>query len=185
MGRMPQQFEKNEEKMRQLIQYISQSCASQSNYGKTRLCKTLYLADSLYFLQYGKPITGWRYIRMPHGPFPENIDAEYEKMTDLGMLQMQVVKDGYLYPLHKPVNLQLPNLDVFTPQEIAIVDHVIEQLEDMSATYLSEMTHLGAWKFAKRHEEIPYESFHLDTSTLTPMEVDRGIEVAKVHGLLT
>lgn len=185
MDRMPQKFTPDQEKMRQLIQYISQRCASQSNFGKTKLCKTLYFADSLCFLHLGYPITGWEYIRMPHGPFPDGIEAEYEEMIDLGMLQMQIVKGDYLYPLHKPVNLQLPNLDVFTSQEISIVNSVIEQLEDMSGSYLSDVTHLGAWKFAKEREKIPYESFHLDTNALTPMEEVLGIEVAKAHGLLT
>lgn len=185
MSRMPQKFEPNKKKMRQLIQYISQRCANQSNFGKTKLCKILYFADSLFFLHHGKPITGWRYIRMPHGPFPDGIEAEYDTMIELGMLQMQVLKGDYLYPLHKPVNLQLPDLDVFTSQEINTVEWVINQLENLSGSRLSEATHLGAWKFAHEREEIPYESFHLDTNELNQLEVDRGMEIAREHGLLT
>ena len=33
MSRMPHRFEPNKEKMRELIQYVSQSCTTQNNYG--------------------------------------------------------------------------------------------------------------------------------------------------------
>lgn len=185
MSRTPQEFKPDHEKMRQLILYISQNCAGQSNYGKTKLYKTLFFADSLSFLHTGKPITGWRYVRMPYGPFPDVIEAELDSMIESRLLQMQMVKGDYLYTLHKPVNLQAPDLDAFSPQEIVIINHVIEELEGLSGSYLSESTHRGAWKFVSQGEEIPYESFHLDTNPLTETEIIRGMEIAEEHELLT
>ena len=184
MSRTPRNFDSNQEKMRQLIQYISQCCADQSNYGKTKLLKTLYFADSLHFLRYGEPITGWKYIRMPHGPFPDNIESELNSMIDAGLLPMQMTRRNHLYQMHKPVNLQEPDLDEFSPQEIDVVNYVIHKLETLSGTNLSEFSHLGAWKFARQGEEIPYESFHLDTTPLTETEMILGREVARKHDLL-
>ncbi len=184
MSRIPEKFEPDKEKMRQLIQYISQSCASQENYGKTKLCKTLYFADSLCFLHTGKPITGWNYIKMPHGPYPDGIEDELDSMIDSGLLQIQVARGDHLHRIQKPVNLADPNLDVFSPQEIDIVSQVIQQLENLSGSYLSEISHLGAWKFAEQGHVIPYESFHLDTHALSETEKIRGMEVAVEHGLL-
>ncbi|MDE2852530.1 MAG: Panacea domain-containing protein [Chloroflexota bacterium] len=184
MSRMPRKFKPNRQKMRQLILYISQNCARQSSYGKTKLFKTLYFADSLSFLHSGEPITGWRYVRLPYGPFPDVIDAELQAMIESKLLQMQIVGGDYLYPLQKPVNLKEPDLSEFSPQEIVIVNHVIQELENLSGTYLSESTHRGAWKFVSQGEEIPYESFHLDTHPLTEPEIIRGMEVAGEHGFL-
>ena len=185
MSRMPQEFKPDQEKMRQLILYISQNCADQSNYGKTKLYKTLFFADSLSFLYTGKPITGWKYVRLQYGPFPNNIEAELHSMIESRLLQIQMVEGSYLHTLHKPVNLQKPNLDVFSPKEVHIINLVMQELEGLSGSYLSEYTHRGAWKFANQGEEIPYESFYLDTSPLTEAEITRGMEVAKEHGLLT
>lgn len=184
MERRPQVFTPDQKKMHELIQYISQQCASQANYGKTKLCKTLYYADSLSFAHLGQPITGWSYIKMPYGPYPDNIEFEFESMISRDQLQMQATGGYYFHPKQKPVNLREPDLDVFSPQEISLVNFVIREIEDLSGTHLSNISHLGPWKFAGDGEEIPYESFHLDVSPLTAEEHIRGLEVAAEHDLL-
>lgn len=183
MERRPQVFTRNQEKMHELIQYISQQCASQDNYGKTKLCKTLFYADSLSFAHLGKPITGWSYIKMPYGPYPDNIESEFVSMISEGQLQIQVAGGYPFSPKQKPVNLREPDLDMFSPQEISVIDYVIRRIEDLSGTHLSNISHSGAWKFAGDGEEIPYESFYLDVSPLTAEEHIRGLEVAAEHDL--
>lgn len=185
MSRKLSKFSPNKDKMRELILYISQSCATQHNFGKTKLVKTLYFADVFSFLRSGQPITGWAYIRMPYGPFPDDIESELEGMIRSNQLQIQAARASSWYEVQKPVNLREPNLSLFTPDEIHVVNGVIRQLEGLSGSTLSEISHVMAWKFAREGEEIPYESIHLDTRPLTDAEIIRGMEIAEEHGLVT
>jgi len=184
MRRRPRTFESNQKKMHQLIQYISQQCASQNNFGKTKLCKILHFADSVSFVVGGEPITGWEYVRMPYGPYPDNFEYELESMISSGQLQMQVTSEFPGYSKKKPVNIQEPDLTVFSAQEIAIVNYVIREFEDLTGSQLSELSHGGAWKFASQGETIPYESFLLDLGELSPEEIHRGMEVAEEYAVL-
>lgn len=185
MERQPQTFESDPKKMHQLILYISQKCANQGNFGKTKLCKILHFADSTSFMFGDEPITGWEYVRMPYGPYPNNIESEFESMCDSGLLHMQPISEMPGYPRQKPVNLKEPDLTIFSAQEISIVDHTIERFENLTGTELSELSHGGAWRFAVQGEVIPYETFFLDLSELTPEEIHRGLEVAREYELLT
>jgi hypothetical protein len=184
LHRQLQYFEANEEKLKQLILYISQKCADQGGFGSTKLNKILYFADFLVYANTGKPLTGVEYQRLQWGPAPRRMKPILQEMSNAGQLAMQdtVV---LTYTRKKPVNLVSPDLGHFSAREIAIVDDVIDHLEDLTADQASRFSHdWGGWKYASDGATIPYESVFVGNEPLTPGDEQRGLEIAREHGLL-
>ncbi len=185
MTRTPRSFTGNEEKLRQLILYVSQKCADHPEFGSTKLNKIVYFADFITYANTGKPLTGVEYQRLKHGPAPRRMKPVLDSMRRNWQLVMQEVQDAGNYIAKRPVNLVSPDLDSFTAKEIATVDHVIEHLEELTASAASRVSHdWGGWKYAHDGETIPYESVFIDNKPLTQEEQVRGLEVAREHGLL-
>ena len=57
MTRTLRLFAENEEKLRQLILYVSQKCANHPGFGLTKLNKIAYFADFLVFANTDNPLT--------------------------------------------------------------------------------------------------------------------------------
>ena len=85
--------------------------------GKTKLMKLLYFADFDHFEQYDQPITGARYIRLDHGPVPDDARNTMRNMLQSGDLtESKVAVGGYdrfAYAASREFN---PS--VFTPEEL-------------------------------------------------------------------
>lgn len=185
MSRQPKSYPLNEEKQENLILYLSQRCSNQHDYGKTKLCKLLYLSDFLSFAEYREPITGCEYIRMPYGPYPDGFGNTLDLMEEDGKLALQKFPYVQNEAQEKPVNLVEPDLSLFSAHEISIIDQVVEAFGSKSGTSLSEFSHQLSWRFAHDREVIPYESIFVDTRPLTDEEIVRGQEVAARHGYAT
>ena len=178
------QFEPDEEKLRELILYVSQKCADQTGFGSTKLNKILYFADFISYKATGKPITGVEYQRLQWGPAPRRMKPVLDSMKDSGALGMQ--EDRFSGGgIKKPVNLVDPRLELFSGREISLIDYVIEKFEQFTAAETSLKSHIwGGWKYARDGEIIPYESVFVNNKPLTAEETERGLEIAKERGLL-
>ena len=182
MDRKPKSYPLNEDKLKNLILYLSQKCAGHSNFGKTKLCKLLYFSDFLNFAEYDEPITGCEYIRMPYGPYPDDFRHTLNSMIDDRQLALQKFQLAQDQVQEKPVNLEEPDLSLFSASEVSIIDSVIEKFASSSGTAMSEFSHRLGWKFARDREVIPYESIFIDTRPLTEEERVRGQEIAAEYG---
>ena len=185
MERKRRKFKENEEKLKQLILYVSQKYAGDSEFWSTKLNKILYFSDFSFYAHTGKPITGVSYQRLPYGPAPRRMKPVSREMIRNAQLAMQEVHDGLHYLTKKPVNLVSPELDHFSAEEIATVDDVIDRFRKSTAGAISQISHdWGGWKYAHDGQTIPYESVFIDNSPLTQEEHDRGLEIAKEHELM-
>jgi hypothetical protein len=80
------------------------------------------------------------------------------------------------------VNLREPNLDVFTPEQIALVDSIIEKLRGFTADEVSDLSHqMVGWKIAEPGESIPYESVYISAEPLTDADILRAGELLRAH----
>jgi hypothetical protein len=168
-----------EEKFREVILYIASKFNSDQDFGKTRLFKVLLYAEWQHYIATEETITGHTYVRGPHGPIPSRGDvilAELEERRDLAI--QQVSRGGY--PQRRPIPLRDANLDLFTAQEIAIIDQVIEEQRGMTATMISQQSHrdILAWEVARNGEPIPFETSWLAPRPLTPEEIAYGLQLA-------
>ena len=183
--RQPRTFQKKEDKLKQLILYISQKCAAKSNFGVTKLNKIVYFSDFIFYRDTGEPITGVEYQKLQRGPAPRRMKPVIDEMKIDGLLAIQESMDDDRYTVKKPVNLVGPNLDDFSAKEISMVDAVIEAIDTWTAKKTSNRSHeWGGWKYAILGDEIPYQSVFIDNEESTLEDNRHGVEVARRHGLL-
>jgi hypothetical protein len=150
-------------------------------FGATKLNKILYFSDFLAFARFGEPITGVEYQREKNGPVPKRLVPIRNEMIQSGELALQPLKLASGRIQHRTVNLREPDLNVFTPEQIALIDSIIEALRDSTAEEVSEISHrMVGWKIAEPGESIPDESVFVSDEPLTEADIQRGKELAKL-----
>ena len=170
-------------KLAELMLYVSAKSQEDQRFGATKLNKLLFYAEFMMFAKYGRPITGATYQRLDHGPAPRELPPIRRELTE-SRAAVIVPRDYFGLPQHALVPLREPNLALFAGEEIAMVDWVIEKCWHETAASLSAATHrLPGWIFANEGEDIPYSAVFLSKHPLTPHEVTRGEDVAKLLGL--
>jgi hypothetical protein len=176
-------WHENEARYRELVLYICQKCASDPKFGATKLNKILYFSDFLAYATLGEPITGFEYQRLPNGPAPRRMVPMRDEMKRRCDLGFQEVKLRGGRTQQRVVNLRGPDLSVFTAEQIALVDRIIEELWNLDAEEVSELSHrMMGWKLAGMNETIPYETVFISAEPLTESDVERARELrSMVH----
>jgi hypothetical protein len=177
-------FEPNEAKLAELILYISKKCADDPCFGATKLNKILYFADFLHYGNYGRPITGVEYQKLPYGPAPRRLVPVRDRLVENRDLGIQPVSLRSGSVQKKPVNLREPDLTLFTGTEIEQVDTVINGLSNHDTDTVSELSHrMVGWQVVGENETIPYSTVFISNPKLSDAEIERGMELAAKHGL--
>ena len=158
----------------ELVVYIASKLNDKPNYGSTLLGKALYFIDSVNYLKTGKPITELTYIKQEKGPTPNpnkflSIRDALVANGDLEKIEM----DYFGRTQQKFIAKREPNINVFTKEEIFLIDGVLESICDHNATEISELSHLFlAWNIAENKEELPFHSFLLDIEDPTDKDLE-------------
>lgn len=171
-----------EDRLRELILYIATRCQDDPKFGATKLNKILWWADFLAFGQRGKPITGVEYMRLPQGPAPRRFVPVRNAMQESGELAIAVVQTRGGYEQKRPVALRSAKLDLFSADDIAIVDSVIRVLRRKTARGVSRQSHGKAWEIAGDMESIPYEAIFLSDDPITRDDIARTRVLARQYG---
>lgn len=144
-------------KFKNVLLYILERCAGKPNVGETVLYKLLYFSDFNYYELYEEHLTGAKYRKLPFGPVPQKLDTIINQMIEKGQLQ-RVKTDYHGYPQIRYLPLEKPNLTELLASEKEIIDRVIEQMSDWSASAISNYSHKDMpWLASKEGEEINYE----------------------------
>ena len=123
---------------------------------KTNLNKLLFYSDLTAYYLYGSGISGAIYLNRPFGPVPngvENILEDLASQGDITRVDMPEVGQNAqrIFSEHVPS----PQL---SPDEIRVLDWVLDNYGHMSASELSELSHKEkAYKFTRPLEPIAYE----------------------------
>jgi hypothetical protein len=182
---MTQETKFQAEKFKELVLYVAGKSIEDSRFGATKLNKILFFSDFIAYAQYGEPITGARYQRLPRGPAPRELlpmQAEMEEASEAVIVSQK----RFNFIQKRLFALRDPDLSSFSAQEIALVDGVIDGLRGFDATNISALSHLVAvgWQLADEGDDIPYESVFISNQPPTPADVRRGQELAKENGWL-
>lgn len=150
-------------KFKNVLLYILERCAGKPNVGETVLYKLLYFSDFNYYELYEEHLTGAKYRKLPYGPVPQNLDTIIAQMIDRGQLK-RVKTEYHSYPQTRYLPLEKADLTELRASEKEIIDRVIEQMSDWSATTISNYSHKDMpWLASKEGEEINYElAFYRD-----------------------
>lgn len=147
----------NINKFMNVLLYILERCAGKPNVGETVLYKLLYFSDFNYYEQYEEHLTGSKYRKLPYGPVPQKLDTIIDQMIKADKLQrVKTIYHGYAQTRYLP--LVKANLTEFKASEKDVIDKVIEQMSDWSASAISDYSHKDMpWMASKEGEEIKYE----------------------------
>lgn len=144
-------------KFKNVLLYILEKCAGKPNVGETVLYKLLYFADFNYYETYEKHLTGAKYRKLPYGPVPQKLDAIINQMIDDRQIQ-RFKTDYYGLQQIRYLPLAKATLTELRASEKEVIDRVIEQMSDWSASAISNYSHKDMpWLASKEGDEINYE----------------------------
>ena len=184
MSTQVQRTEASESKFRELILYIASASANDPRFGAVKLNKLLYHADMIAYVLNGEPITGAEYIRLPQGPGPRLLLPIRDAMVEAGDIRIDE-RSPYegAYPLQRVTPLRDAELSVFAPEELRIVDIVLQMFRQMTGRDLSDITHEGLpWRIASEKGTIPYEAVFLAECEVDDQDVVRAKELSEQYG---
>jgi transcriptional regulator with XRE-family HTH domain len=150
-------------KFKNVLLYILERCAGKPNVGETVLYKLLYFSDFNYYELYEEHLTGAKYRKLPYGPVPQKLDTIIGQMMENG--QIQRIKTEYYDKVQtRYIPLTKADLTELKASEKEVIDRVIQQLSDWSASAISNYSHKDMpWLASKEGEEINYElAFYRD-----------------------
>ncbi len=124
-------------KLKNVLLCILERCAGKPNVGETVLFKLLYFSDFNSYELYEEHLTGANYRKLPFGPVPQKLDTIIGQMTEQGQLQ-RVKTEHCGYPQTCYLPLVKSDLTELRASEKDVVDRVIEQMSDWSATAISD-----------------------------------------------
>jgi transcriptional regulator with XRE-family HTH domain len=151
-------------KFKNVLLYILEKCAGKPNVGETVLYKLLYFSDFNHYELYEEHLTGARYRKLPYGPVPQKLDLIINQMIEAG--QLQRFKTEY-FGLQQTRYLPLikANLSELKASEKDVIDRVIEQMSDWSASAIRNYSHKDLpWEVTDEGKYISYElAFYRET----------------------
>lgn len=149
--------QKKIEKFKQVLLYLLEQCGGKPNVGETVVYKLLYFADFNFYELYEEQLTGATYRKLPFGPVPVEFQEIVQDMKKDGVLT--VVKDEYYgYSQTRYIPLRKADLNELKASEKKVLDEVIDQLSDRTATWISDYSHEDIpWKATADKEIIDYE----------------------------
>lgn len=170
------------ERLRELILHISEKCAGDSSFGATKLNKLLFFADFQSFFEYGEPITGAEYQKLPMGPAPRQLVPVRDAMEAKGEIKIEKLATYFNRQQHRCIPQRSADLSGFKGRDIELLDMVIQRFWGTNARDISELSHQRAWRIAKENESIPYEAVFLsDDDTLTAAEAEHLMALNREH----
>ena len=145
------------QKFKNILLYILEKCAGKPNIGETLLYKLLYFSDFNYYELYEEHLSGAKYRKLPFGPVPQKLDTVITSMIKDS--QLQRVKTNYHgFKQTRYLPLEKPNLSTFSAREKDVIDKVIDQYSDWSASAISDYSHKDMpWLASEDGEMIDYE----------------------------
>lgn len=144
-------------KFKNVLLYILERCAGKPNVGETVLYKLLYFSDFNYYELYEEHLTGANYRKLPFGPVPQNLDTIINNMIENNQIQ-RLKTEYHGYPQTRYLPLEKADLTDLLASEKEVIDRVIEQMSDWSASAVSNYSHKDIpWLASKDGEEINYE----------------------------
>ena len=174
-------IEDGEKRLAELMLHVANKCQDDPNFGATKLNKILWWSDFLSYGRAGEPITGVEYQRLGKGPVPKRLLPIREKLINDydAILKERLIFNKIQKRL---IPLREANLDLFTANQISLVNDVISWLWEETATSVSEQSHGKAWEIARNKESMPYESICLSDEPITDFDVIRTSELAEKYG---
>ena len=136
---------------------------------KGKICKLIFLADSITSVRFGRPVTGDRICAMQDGPVPSNIlNILNEFLSDPNDPALSLLSDAvwvdrvYLHPHFHANKFTLG--EYLSESDVEALDATVKAFGDWSFSRLRAITHemtayKNAWECENRAGNNPVMSF--------------------------
>lgn len=147
----------SDQKFKELILYLAQKSEGDERFGAVKLHRLLFYVDFVAYLTLGQSVTGQEYQKQRFGPTARRLLPVQKEMQEDD--EIAIRQDDYFGKnQNRVLAKRLANLDVFSPQEVDLIDRVVRRFWNSNATVLSDETHrLFLWQILGEGETIPYE----------------------------
>jgi Antitoxin SocA-like, Panacea domain len=163
-----------DKRLRELAIYISDKSSGDESFGATKLNKLLFYSDFLAYLNFGEPITGSDYFKLPNGPAPKRWLPIKESMVEQGDAKIKE-EEFYGFPQQKLIPLRPANLKDFKAESLTLVDKIIALHKGKTAAEISNESHgFVGWQLACNKEVIPYQVARVSRRPLSDKELKHG-----------
>ena len=177
-------FKLDVKKIKELIVYIVKRSTPDPTFGAIKLNKVLYYSDFAAYRQLGQPITGATYRKFFEGPAPVELPDVRRELIDSGDASLE--ERPYFTGVQQRLVIgdrRKPDLELFGPGELEIVDSVIDFFEGKTAREVSDFSHREpGWVIANDREVIPYETAWLSSEPISQELEEAGINFAQGTG---
>jgi len=171
----------SDQKLGELILYIALACQHHNKFGAIKLNKILFFSDFISYLRHGQPITGAQYMRKHAGPVPVRlvpVRENLERSRSIAVVHRRMMP----FVQHRIVALREPDWSLFRPEQIALVDWVVNSLKVFSADAVSRLSHQKAWQIARDGEIIPYSAVLLSDERVMDQDILEAHELIEKYG---
>jgi len=174
----------DEAKLAEMILYVAGRLQGDRAGGATKLNKVLYFADFAHVRKTGAPISGADYQKLPHGPAPRRLLPLRRRLLADGTARL-VDEDVLGRSQHVLVPVRPADTSLFSADELATIDEVLDGLADLTATQVSDLSHdEPGWRLAGERESIPYATaFIAKQQVSTPTSRRLAEAVAQRFGI--
>ncbi len=165
-------------KLKQLILHVASRMKDAEHFGTTKLNKILYRSEHAAFRELGQKLTTFQYQKNSRGPTLRAFVPMTSEMRDEGLISFEDRAVGHLTE-RRLMPLKSPDLSVFSPEELRIVDQEVERAWHLTGGQVSDEEHeTAAWYATRMGETIkPELAFVEDPGNLIPFsheEEDRA-----------
>lgn len=143
----------NLEKFTEMVVYFTERLQP----WKTKLNKLLFYADFAMYKQSGFSISGVQYRAIPMGPVPNNFNSifEYLANNDDVDINYTTFNDGGIGEQFKPNRKREFNPDLFTKDELQVLENIAERFKTTSTNEMIEISHgEKAWQKNENEKRI-------------------------------
>lgn len=155
----------NLEKFTEMVVYFSEKTQPY----KTKMNKLLFYADFLMFKQSCYSISGVRYKAIDMGPVPINFQSIFEFLANNNVIDITYTQfeQGYTGEQFKVRKNRPFNAQLFTEEELTVMQKIASAFKTTSTTDIIEMSHLEeAWKTNHKDKSIISYAYAFDLNAI-------------------
>lgn len=169
------------DKFKELVVYVASKTDGDPKCGDLKLNKLLYFMDVTAFRRTGKPITGAAYKHQPRGPIAVPLLPARKELVQQNRVAVYTRNyEGFDQTATEARDD--PRTALFEPNELSLIDEVIEKFRDFDGTAMERIAHdEPGWKLTEENERIPYRAA-LIAKSASPRAIQRGYELASHLG---
>ena len=104
--------------------------------------KLLYFLDFMHFKETGKSVTDLEYFAWEQGPVPKSFFEEISGTPKKDLKSLVSIRDTGDFQQICPQKGKKPDLDVFSPRELRLLEEISFIFRDVQAKDISEISHL-------------------------------------------